>query len=77
MRNNPWQQLLKRKAVLLLLQSSTGDKIEQLYMGNVIKYLIVPEDADVPAGLDKDVILIRKPVEKTYVELCECSGGHG
>lgn len=47
---------------------STGDKIEQLYMGNVIKYLIVPEDADVPAGLDKDVILIRKPVEKTYVD---------
>ena len=32
------------------------------------QYLIVPEDADVPAGLDKDVILIRKPVEKTYVD---------
>ena len=37
-------------------------------MGNVIKYLIIPEDADIPAGLDKDVILIKKPVEKTYVD---------
>ena len=40
---------------------------EKLYTGNVIKYLIVPEGAVIPAGLDKDVILIQKPVESVYV----------
>ena len=35
---------------------------EKLYTGNVIKYLIVPEGAVIPAGLDKDVILIQKPL---------------
>ena len=40
---------------------------EKLYMGNVVKYLIVPEGAVIPAGLDKDVIVINQPVESAYV----------
>ena len=41
-------------------------KTEDLYMGNVVKYLIVPEDTVIPAGLDKDVILVQQPVENAY-----------
>ncbi|MCB5388679.1 hypothetical protein LIQ05_17070 [Blautia glucerasea] len=40
---------------------------DQLYTGNVVKYLIVPDGAVIPAGLDKDVILIQQPVESAYV----------
>ena len=39
---------------------------EKLYMGNVVKYLIVPDGAVIPAGLDKDVIVINQPVESVY-----------
>ena len=46
-------------------QELTGT--EKLYMGNVVKYLIVPEGAVIPAGLDKDVIVINQPVESAYV----------
>lgn len=46
-------------------QKLTGT--EKLYMGNVVKYLIVPEGAVIPAGLDKDVIVINQPVESAYV----------
>ena len=38
-----------------------------MYDGNVVKYLIVPKDVEIPAGLDKDMIVIQLPVEKTYV----------
>lgn len=46
-------------------QELTGT--EKLYMGNVVKYLIVPEGAVIPAGLDKDVIVINQPIESAYV----------
>lgn len=46
-------------------QELTGT--EKLYIGNVVKYLIVPEGAVIPAGLDKDVIVINQPVESAYV----------
>ena len=40
---------------------------ENLYEGNVVKYLIVPEDAEIPVGLEKNVVIIQKPVEKAYI----------
>lgn len=40
---------------------------ENLYEGNVVKYLIVPEDAEIPAGLEKNVVIIQKPVEEAYI----------
>ena len=43
------------------------EKTQELYEGNVVKYLIVPKDVEIPAGLDKDMIVIQLPVEKTYV----------
>ncbi len=37
-----------------------------LYKGNVAKYLIIPEGAKIPAGLEKEAIVIRKPADKVY-----------
>lgn len=39
----------------------------ELYKNPVVKYLIVPEKTEIPAGLDKDVIVVRQPVKNTYV----------
>ena len=37
-----------------------------LYLNKVIKYLIVPENAEIPAGLDKEVIMVRQPADRVY-----------
>lgn len=38
-----------------------------LYKAKIIRYLIVPEDAEIPAGLDKEMIVIQKPKKSAYV----------
>ena len=38
----------------------------ELYLNNVVKYLIVPENAEIPAGLDKEVIVVRQPADHVY-----------
>ena len=43
------------------------EETDNLYEGNVVKYLIVPEDVEIPAGLDKNVIIIQRPLEKAYI----------
>ena len=40
---------------------------EALYKNNVVSYLLVPEKFDVPAGLDKQYIIVRIPAEKSYI----------
>ncbi len=45
---------------------TTADAQAELYKGNVIKYLLVPEDVEIPAGLEKEVIVIQLPVESVY-----------
>lgn len=40
--------------------------VAELYKENVVKYLIVPEGVEIPAGLDKEVVVIQQPVDKTY-----------
>lgn len=47
-------------------QSEQEDKSE-LYLNNVVKYLIVPEGVEIPVGLDKETIVIQQPTDKTYV----------
>ena len=37
-----------------------------LYLNKVVKYLIVPENAEIPAGLDKEVIVVRQPADYIY-----------
>lgn len=38
----------------------------KLYKGNVVKYLLVPENVNIPVGLDKDMVLVNVPADKTY-----------
>lgn len=42
--------------------------ISDLYKNKVIKYLIVPEDAEIPVGLEKEVIVVNVPVESIYTD---------
>lgn len=37
-----------------------------MYQENVVRYLIVPENAEIPAGLDKEVIVIRPDSKSIY-----------
>lgn len=41
-------------------------EVADLYKGNVIKYLIIPEEAEVPAGTDKEMIIVRQPKKAVY-----------
>lgn len=48
--------------------TSEQDLAAELYKGNVVKYLIVPEDVEVPVGLEQDMIVVKKPTDHTYAE---------
>ena len=50
----------------ITLVASKAEAQAELYKGNVIKYLLVPEDVEIPAGLDKETIVITLPVENVY-----------
>lgn len=58
--------------------SEAGDVAEdeenvtaEIYKGNIVKYLIIPEGVEVPAGLDKEVIVVEQPVDKIYTGTAE------
>ena len=38
----------------------------EVYKGKVVKYLIVPENVEIPAGLDKEVAVVQLPADKAY-----------
>ena len=44
----------------------TSEDTAKLYKENVVKYLIVPEDVDVPVGLDKDMIVIHRQEDEDF-----------
>ena len=46
---------------------SYDEKGENRYQRNVVSYLIAEEGAEVPAGVDSDLIVIRKPAAKQFV----------
>ena len=48
--------------------TSEQDLAAELYKGNVVKYLIVPENVEVPVGLERDMIIVKKPTDHTYAE---------
>lgn len=50
-----------------IIAKSKGEYIEEMYRNNVVNYLLVPEDYEVPAGLDKEYIIITVPCEKSFV----------
>ena len=47
--------------------NSVITKDSDVYSKDIVKYLVVPEGQEVPAGLDKDVVIIQQPADKTYV----------
>ena len=48
--------------------TSEQELAAELYKGNVVKYLIVPENVEVPVGLEQDMIIVKKPTDHTYAE---------
>ncbi len=48
--------------------TSEQELAAELYKGNVVKYLIVPEEVEVPVGLEQDMIIVKKPTDHTYAE---------
>lgn len=50
-----------------VIAKAKTEYIEDLYKNNVVNYLLVPEDYEVPAGLDKEYIIITVPAEKTFM----------
>lgn len=50
----------------ITLIASKAEAQAELYKGNVIKYLLVPEGVEIPAGLDKEAIVVQVPVDSIY-----------
>ena len=46
---------------------SETEQAAELYKGNVIKYLLVPENTVIPVGLSEDMIVVQMPTDKAYV----------
>lgn len=38
----------------------------ELYKGNIVNYLLVPEGVEIPVGLEQDMIIVNLPADKTY-----------
>lgn len=49
------------------IAKSQGEITNEMYHANVINYLIVPEGVEIPAGLDKECIIINAPVQKSQI----------
>jgi hypothetical protein len=49
------------------IAKSAHEYTEALYRNKVVNYLIVPKDYDIPAGLEKDYVIIKTPAKKGYV----------
>ena len=46
---------------------SEVEQAAELYKGNVIKYLLVPENTVIPVGLSEDMVVVQMPTDKAYV----------
>ena len=49
-----------------IVAKSSTEAVEELYHYNVVNYLLVPEDYEVPAGLDKEYIIVRVPAKNIF-----------
>lgn len=48
------------------IAKSQSEITQALYQNSTVSYLLVPQDAEVPAGLDKEMILVPIPADKTW-----------
>jgi len=56
------------------IAKSQHEFTEEIYQNKVVNYLLVPDKVQLPAGLDKNYIIIRIPAKKTYVASSEALG---
>lgn len=49
------------------IAKSQGEITAALYHEPVVNYLLLPADTEVPAGLEKEMVIVRVPVKKSYV----------
>ena len=45
----------------------TADYIAELYQKDILKYLLVPEDVELPAGLEKQYLIVNVPASNVYL----------
>ena len=50
-----------------VITKSKTEYVEALYKNNIVNYLLVPEDYEVPAGLDKEYIIVTVPADKSFM----------
>lgn len=46
---------------------SESELAAKLYKGNIVRYLLIPENVEIPVGLEQDMIIVRMPKAKAYV----------
>lgn len=46
---------------------SESELAAKLYKGNIVRYLLIPENVEIPVGLEQDMIIVRMPKAKVYV----------
>jgi len=55
------------------IAKSENEFTNELYQNNIVNYLVVPEGVELPAGIEKDCIIIQKPVDSTFAFAEEAS----
>ena len=50
-----------------IIAQSQNEVVDGLYQNNVVNYIVVPEGVELPAGLDKDGIILQQPIEKSFL----------
>ena len=55
------------------IAKSENEYTNELYQNNIVNYLVVPEGVELPAGMEKDCIIVQKPVDSTFAFAEEAS----
>ena len=50
-----------------IVAQSQNEIVDGLYQNNVVNYIVVPEGVEIPAGLDKDGIILQQPIDKSFI----------
>lgn len=49
------------------IAKTDSERTNDLYQNNVVNYLLVPKGVEIPAGLEKDCVIIEKPVKSSFI----------
>lgn len=45
-----------------------------LYAEKILRYLVIPKDAKIPVGVEKELILVQKPIDAAYLDIDATEG---